>query len=154
MDIEVEWLQPIVISRSSRGFHAGIARFELDGVPDGPGIYAFARRYGRNVEPLYVGKAENLRRRMKQQLNNYKLMQAVADSKIGARVLLVAKVRPKGGQQLGKVLTVAERAYIRAALSQGFEIVNKQGTRERKHEIRSVGRHSRQLPFARVVFAE
>lgn len=38
-----------------------------------------------------------------------------------------------------------ERAFIRYFLSEGHDLVNKQGTRLRQHEIASVGKHPKKF---------
>ena len=51
----------------------------------------------------------------------------------------VFNARP--GQSPDKCLPIIERALIRYFLSEGHDLVNKQGTRLRRHEILSEGRH-------------
>jgi len=59
--------------------------------------------------------------------------------KNGKRVLLAGRFIPRSGQQEDKCLSILERALIRYFLSEGHDLVNKQGTRLRRHEIDSVG---------------
>jgi hypothetical protein len=59
------------------------------------------------------------------------------NAKNGKRVVLVGKFISKPGQQVGKCLPLLEKALIRYFLSEGHDLVNKQGTRLRRHEIAS-----------------
>jgi hypothetical protein len=116
-----------------------IYSFDHSKLPEGAGVYVFGRRFGKQFEALYVGKAGELRSRTKGQLNNLRLMQHLKTAKNGKRILLVARFVSKPGQQEAKCLAILERALIRFFLSEGHDLVNKQGTRLRRHEIGSIG---------------
>lgn len=105
----------------------------LKKIPKTPGVYVFGRRYGNNFEALYVGKANKIRSRVRGQFNNLRLMQHLKNAKSGKRILLAAQFKPKPGQALGKCITLIERALIRHFLSEGHDLVNKQGVRLRRH---------------------
>jgi excinuclease UvrABC nuclease subunit len=45
-------------------------------IPSTSGIYCFYRKHGNCVCAVYIGKADNLEQRIKQQFNNVKLMMA------------------------------------------------------------------------------
>jgi hypothetical protein len=87
-----------------------------------------------------VGKAKNIRSRVKTQLNNLRLMQHLKNARTGKRLLLTATFRAKPGQQQSTCLPLMERALIRLFLADGHDLVNKQGTRLRQHEISSSNR--------------
>jgi hypothetical protein len=53
--------------------------------------------------------------------------------------LLVGRLKLHPGQQADRVLNIVEKALIKRALAQGFDIFNKQGTKTPVHEIRSKG---------------
>ena len=108
-------------------------------VPEDPGIYVFARKYGTGIEALYVGKANNLRSRIKTQLKNLPLMVHILNSLNGSRILLCGKFKPKPGQTRDTCLPILERALIRHFLSEGHDLVNKHGTLLKQHEIKSNG---------------
>ncbi|MFN3566816.1 MAG: GIY-YIG nuclease family protein, partial [Burkholderiaceae bacterium] len=48
-------------------------------------------------------------------------------------------------QRVEKSLVLIERALIRYFLSEGHDLVNKQGTRLRRHEIVSSGKHPKRF---------
>jgi hypothetical protein len=101
--------------------------------------YVFGRRYGRNFEALYVGKATELHGRIKGQLKNLPLMLHLKKATSGKRVVLTGRFVARPGQQPAKCLSLIERSLIRYFLSEGHDLVNKQGTRLRRHEINSRG---------------
>jgi hypothetical protein len=126
---------------------------DLAKVLSGAGIYIFGRRYGGQFEALYVGKANRIRGRVRGQLNNLSLMQHLHNAKAGRRILLEGKLIPKPGQRLEKSLVLAERALIRYFLLEGHDLVNKQGTRIRRHELESSGRYPKKY-FPRTMYLE
>lgn len=138
MDIQIAWRQPLELKDGSR--QGLIYALDLDEVPGTPGVYVFARRFGQTVTPLYIGQAQDLRRRVKQQLEmNVRLMKGLEAAEAGARVLLLGVIQFRPGQQVEKVLEVVESAIIQYALAQGHEILNKQGKHRPSHLIRSQG---------------
>jgi len=87
--------------------------------------------------PLYVGKALNLRRRIEQQLNSVRLMKGILESQIGRRYYCVPQL--KRGQRAVRVIGILEQALISHALSEDFELLQKQGTKTPNHTIRFLG---------------
>ncbi len=145
MQLSMEWNRPV--SLKDRKHHNASYFYEIDlnKVPHAPGIYLLCRRYAGGFEALYVGKATNLRGRIKRQLNNLRLMQHLRNAKSGKRVLLCGQVITKPGQKVDRCLALIERALIRYFLSKGFDLVNKQGTRIRPHEVISQGKHPKRF---------
>lgn len=136
MKLHIEWMRPITLSGGvDKQF---IYWFDVNRLPGAAGIYVFGRRFGTQFNALYVGKAGNLRSRAKGQLNNLRLMQHIKNARNGKREILVGRFIPKPGQQENKCLGILERALIRYFLSEGHDLVNKQGTRLRRHEITSI----------------
>ena len=72
-------------------------------------------------------------------------MQHVKGAKAGKKLVLAATVVTKPGQRLAKVLDLTERAFIRHFLSEGDNLVNKQGVHIRGHEFESVGKHPKRF---------
>jgi hypothetical protein len=119
----------------------------------GAGVYVFGRRWSAQFEALYVGKAENIRGRVKGHLNNLRLMQHLRNAKTGKRIVLAGRLITKPGQKLSKSLVLAERALIRYFLSEGHDLVNRQGTRLRQHQVESSGQHPKRF-FPKVMHLE
>jgi len=138
MKLEIEWQKFIPLKYVRSGF--GVYEVDLDKFPREPGIYIFARKWGKSYEALYIGQSKRLRGRIRGHMNNLKLMQHIHETKSGKRVVLYGKPKTKPGQKMDKILKVFEKALIKHFLLQGHDIVNSQGTSVRRHEITSTGR--------------
>jgi len=143
MKLSVEWSRPIPLKDAAK--QNLIYSVVLDKLPTSPGVYVFGRRWGQKFEALYVGKANGIRGRVKNQLNNLRLMQHLKNAKDGKRIVLAGRIITKPGQQLDKCLPLIERALIRYFLSEAHDLVNKQGTRLRRHELSSSGKHPKRF---------
>lgn len=151
MKISVQWEKPLALRDGSR--QGLIYVVDFDKVPDSAGVYVFGRRWGKNIEALYVGKAANIRGRVKVQFNNLRLMQHLKQARAGKRVLLFGEVITKPGQKIDKVVSLLERALMRHFLSEGHDLVNRQGARIRRHEVNSDGYQPKKF-IPRLMFLE
>lgn len=143
MKLALEWARPTPLKDATR--QNLIYTLDLKKLPRTAGVYVMGRRWGTNFEALYVGKANNLAGRVKGQLNNLRVMQHLRNARAGKRILLTGRFMAKPGQQSERCLPLLERALIRYFLSEGHDLVNKQGTRIRRHEILSSGRHPKRF---------
>ncbi|MEC9362418.1 MAG: GIY-YIG nuclease family protein [Pseudomonadota bacterium] len=143
MKLHLEWSRPLLLKDATA--ENLVFKADLSKIPAAPGIYVFGRRWGSQFEALYVGKAANLRGRVKSHFNNLRLMQHVKNARNGRRVVLIGKFVSRPGQQVEKCLRILERGFIRHFLSEGHDLVNKQGTAIRRHEFVSTGRHPRRV---------
>ena len=158
MNLYVEWSRPILLKASRNSIAYTL---DLTKVTDRPGVYIFGREWGSGFEALYVGSSKNVRSRIKGHLNNnLRLMEHLRGAKSGKRVLLAGKLvtksgRPvaKGGQRIEKSLALTERALLRHFLSEGHDLVNKQGTLIRRHELESTGGHPKRF-FPTMLYLE
>jgi hypothetical protein len=139
MQIEIQWAEPIPL-RSISDRDISRVRKQLK---NEPGIYVFARHWGSGLEALYVGQAQNISRRVTQQLNNHRLLQHIQNSKTGTKMLLTGYLSYHGYTNIEKALNTAERAYIRYCISHGHSLHNKLGTRVRTDEVTSLGGRKR-----------
>ena len=80
-------------------------------------------------------------------------MQHLRNAKNGKRIMLAGRLLTKPGQRLPKCLVLAERALIRYFLSEGHDLVKKQGTRLRRHEVTSSGQHPKRF-FPATMYVE
>ncbi|MCR4286409.1 MAG: hypothetical protein NUW09_00155 [Deltaproteobacteria bacterium] len=143
MNISVNWKGPIKLSD---GKQAGlIYSIDLDRIPDSAGVYVFCRKHSKNYEALYVGKANNLRSRVKGQLNHLKLMKHMRDAQTGERCLFLGAAIMKQGQNSDKVIRIIERTLIRHFISYGHNLVNQQGITIREHEIEHDGNRPKKI---------
>jgi hypothetical protein len=136
--LHIEWGNPLQIRAAAKSENL-IYSYQYDRLPTTGGVYVFGRRYGTNFEALYVGKATNIRTRVKGHLKNLPLMLHVQKAKNGKRIILFGEFISKPGQQQAKCIALLEKGLIRYFLSEGHDLVNKQGTRLRRHEITSLG---------------
>ncbi|MGH6682632.1 MAG: hypothetical protein ACRECA_01685, partial [Pseudolabrys sp.] len=136
MKLQLEWTRAMPLKVAPRDENL-IYTFDHMKLPETGGVYIFGRRYGKDFEALYVGKANEIRWRVRGQLKNLPLMLHLQKAKNGKRVIMAGKFISKPGQQEGKCLALLERALIRYFLSEGHDLVNKQGSRLRRHEITS-----------------
>jgi len=142
MKLHVDCRKPLELKDGSE--EGLIYSLPIKRLPESSGIYMFARTHGRRFEALYIGKATDLRRRVKQQLeSNVRLMKHLKTARKGKRIILVGVVVAKQAQQLQKVLKIIERAFIKRYLAEGHALVNKQGTRLRRHRITNEREHYR-----------
>jgi len=137
MKLHVDWMSPIPLcDGSNENLIYTCAREKL---PESPGVYIFGRTWGNSFEALYVGKAGSVQDRVRNQFKNLPLMRHVEKAKTGERVVLIGQFKGQRGQQCDNCLPIIERALIRHYLERGDDIVNKQGTSLRTHEIISNG---------------
>ncbi len=151
MKLSVEWARPVPLKDAAK--QNLVYSVVLDKLPSVPGVYVFGRRWGSQFEALYVGKANGIRGRVKSQLNNLRLMQHLKNAKAGKRIILAGRINTKPGQQLDRCLPLIERALIRYFLSEGHDLVNKQGTRLRRHELSSSGKYPKRF-FPSLMYVE
>jgi hypothetical protein len=145
MIFTLEWSRVIRLRDASK--QNMIYSVALEKIPAVRGIYIFGRRFGTSFEALYVGQAKNIRGRVKDQLNNVRLMQHLKNAKAGKRIVLAGQLKGQRGRRKDTALDLVERAFIRHFLSEGSELVNKQGVKIRRHEINSNGKYpKRYLP--------
>lgn len=132
MKISVTWHAPVSLDGSARDL---CDSFDFDLLPSEPAVYIFARRFGAKITAVYVGKAVVLRSRIRQQLNNNRLMRALDDAPNGARVLIYGTFNGKSSQRVRTLLLTVERALIHHFTEQEHELINKRGTRLAVDEI-------------------
>jgi len=132
--VELIWKRPIVLKD---GWEDGLLyTCNLERLDTSPGIYVFCRRWGNSFVPIYVGQAKSVRQRINQQFNNLKLMVALQHSaRSGDRILLHGYISGRPGQRVERALNVAERSLIDRALTDGYELVNVQGTKRKLDEL-------------------
>lgn len=114
MKLHVDWGRQIQLKDASKDNM--IYGIDLSKVTTGGGVYIFGRRWGKQFEALYVGKAGNIRSRIKGHLNNLRLMQHLRNAKTGNRILLAGRLVTKPGQRLPKCLVLG-RAWFDSVLS-------------------------------------
>jgi len=140
MELELNWQSELLLRYSVTDDNYAV---DLNKISESPGIYIFGRRNRNRFEALYVGKANNIRKRIKTQLNNHKLISHIWGAKTGPRVLMIGEIITKQGQKLDSCLHLAELTLIRHFIAEGHNLVNFHGTNFKYHELLSTGKHSR-----------
>jgi len=133
MELKLKWHSPLALTDASNS--NGIYSADLKDIPQRAGIYIFYREHGASRKALYIGKATNLKSRIKSQLNNVRLMKGIENSSSGSRRIIFAEFFAKPGQQEKKCILVIERALIRHYLALGDIILNIQGTKIKSDSI-------------------
>jgi hypothetical protein len=113
MKLKMEWTRQISLRSAAQSNL--IYSVDEDKFPTASGVYVFGRRHGGGFEALYVGKANDIRGRLRGQFKNLPLMMHVKKVKTGKRILLVGCFHAKPGQKLARCLPIVERALLRSA---------------------------------------
>jgi|SRR5712671_1837959 len=100
MKLSIEWSRPVSLRNGSR--ENLIYTLDPNRLPQAPGVYIFGRKWGTAFEALYIGKAVGIRGRVKNQLNNLRLMKHMKDAKTGKRIALAGWLMFRPGQQAKK----------------------------------------------------
>jgi hypothetical protein len=82
MKLQMEWNRAVPLRQAGRDENL-IYTFQHARLPEAAGVYVFGRRYGGNFEALYVGKANDIRGRVRGQLKNLPLMLHLRKAKNG-----------------------------------------------------------------------
>ena len=150
MDLNIEWVTPIELLY---GVESGCIYSlpEIDIVPEQAGVYIFVRKYGETIEPLYIGKAINLKQRINNQFNNLKLMKGIENAKQGSRLLFIGRFEKKPKQEIDKSIRLIESALIDHCLSWGFDLLNDKGTKKPAHNLNFFGNRESTWLTGRVI---
>ena len=138
MQILIKWHQQIELEDGSDE-NLIFSVDDLSKFEDIPGVYMFCRQYSEKISPLYIGKAINLAKRIRQQLNTTKLVKAIENALTGSKVLIIGTLNAKPGQVGEKCIRLVEKALIDHALSEGHELINQMGTKTPCDEISFTG---------------
>ncbi len=126
MKTKATWSYPIKLL--SRKKHNLIYYINLDNIPEEPGCYVFYTKYAGSISMHYIGKANNLKSRIKEQLNNVRLMMGIKNYMNGKKFLMYFLV--DGGLKTKKKKIVKlEKQLIKYATLEGHELINKIGTK-------------------------
>jgi predicted GIY-YIG superfamily endonuclease len=131
LNIQAIWHPPMPLKEATVGF--GYSCPNAGAIPEAPGVYIFARKFSDTLSPLYVGKSKNLRRRVDQHLNS------VYSAKHGDRYFVFCEIKLLQGQKEQAVLRILETALIDHALTNNYELLQKQGTKRKNHTIKFSG---------------
>jgi hypothetical protein len=149
--IEVVWYPPIRLIREAELCYACP---DLIDIPTTPGLYVFTRVRGQRCDPIYIGLATSLRRRVAQHLNSIKLLTALENAAAGRRMLMVAVVPNLPSDEGRTILASVERALIRQAVADGHTILNKHGLFRPEYAVTHRGNRAARIWLPREMGAE
>lgn len=152
MKIISNWKQPVSLNYVQKDNLIKdnlIYDYNLKGIPPKPGCYVFYNKHGKSHSILYIGQADNLRRRLEQQQNNLRLMVGLSRSLRGKKYVVFCTIKLKQGQSQKKVLKLVEESLIDIALSSGNELLNIQGTKNKYDTIVFSGNRDTEKMFQR-----
>ena len=153
MNIEIKWHKPIKLKDGSKD-DLILKIDNLDKLNGYTGVYMFCRKYAKSISPLYIGKAEDVGRRIKTHLNSIKMMKGIQNSQNGDKVLIVGELIGKPGQDKKKCIAIVEKALIEHALSEGYDLLNVQGTKTPVHGISFSGYQLAKNVTGKKIFAK
>src|SRR6266568_1246372 len=128
MDIHITWYPPMPLS----GGNPADLRYTVDGIEaweDCLGVYMFCCWDHERVIPLYIGRAKNMYNRIREHLETATLMRRIAHGPRGDKVLVLGEYIPQPGQSSEKALAIVEKVLIDHALTEGYGLLNKAGTK-------------------------
>ena len=148
MKINAHWEKAIKLKDGKK--QNLIFQTEMNKLSENSGCYVFYNKHGNSITILYVGKADNLKRRIEQQLNNVKLMMGIKNSMYGKKYLMCCEVL---GNKRAKRFLIAvkklEKELIKYATLGGHELLNQIGTKIRYDQIEFTGNRDSEFMFGR-----
>jgi len=134
MNLEIKWHHPITLEDGDDE-NLIYSIEEIQEWEDVPAVYMFCRNYGGSLVPLYIGRSKNVGQRITQHFNTTKMMKSIQKSPKGEKVLVIGEFIPKPGQSIDTSLKVIEKTLIEHALTEGYELINKSGTKTPVHTL-------------------
>jgi len=136
MLVSVVWHRPVRLHDSEKFIYW----CDIDRIPRKPGVYVFAKQWGTRLVPMYVGKAQNIKARVVQQLTgNVRLMRGIENEDIGRRVVVAGELERKPGVNVAKAVHIIEAALMAKFIEDGYELLNAAGTKRPHHKLEFSG---------------
>lgn len=108
-------------------------------IPNTSGIYIFWRKFADTHECLYIGIADNLQRRIDQQLNHRELIEHIKDAKKGPKLLSYAEIKMHSKCNVKDYLDRLETFLIAEAINNEHNLFNKKKTKSHLNEVINTG---------------
>ena len=140
MKLQFAWQSPIKLAANKR---LAVSADDIGSIENVPGIYYFARSFGKNSYPFYIGETAGLRARLKMHLQSVKIVDilrgmTVAEAPVianGARYFHFAYFVAGKGQQAAKACKIAQKMMIRKAVTDNVPLLNMQLTVIKTHDV-------------------
>lgn len=152
MEIKAVWSQPLILEDGSR-YDLNLY-FSTENIPSLPGCYIFYNKFGKSYSIIYIGKADILKRRLHQQMNNSRLMLGIKNNKRGKKYLIYCTINNRQKQNIQKNLLVVERQLIKTALANGHELLNRKGALINYNHISFAGNRTSEKMISRKIAFE
>ncbi|MGE7777251.1 GIY-YIG nuclease family protein [Chitinophaga sp. NPDC101104] len=125
MKIKASWGTPMKLKSNLK--ENRIYWADTDKIPGKPGCYFFYNQHGNNIRIMYIGKAQNLKKRVEQQfLRNVPLMVGMSNFLKGSKMLMFCEMEGKADKRLD----ILESQLIKAATLEGHVLLNIKGTKK------------------------
>ena len=151
MNISASWSREISLKDGSK--KNAIFLVEDEELPEEAGCYVFFNQFGNSRKIIYIGRANNIRARLRGQFNNLKLMIGIRNAGRGNKKLICCTVNPKSGQKQDKIIGILEKNLIKHAFTEGHELLNIQGAKIHFHEISFTGNRISESLFNRNILS-
>ncbi|NNC16348.1 hypothetical protein HJC22_11515 [Corallococcus exiguus] len=132
MNIIINWQKPILLFKNKLEKYTDA---DLENIENKAGVYYFARRFGENSTPFYIGETLNLRSRLKKHLESARIMDALRgiENPKHARIAQGARYFHYGylvsnAKAQKKRLQIIQKYLIDEAISKELTLLNKHGT--------------------------
>jgi len=139
MQVRIEWQKPLLLFRNKTRAYTDNDIAEIKNIA---GVYYFARAFGSDSKPFYIGETIELRKRLKEHLSSAKIQFALRGIPNPDMVNIAQGPRyfhygylVGNAQDKKKRLRIVQRYLINEALSRKFLLLNKQGTVIRTHSL-------------------
>jgi len=140
MEIRIQWHQPLPLTDGSpEDLIYMVDEDELKAWDGYAGVYMFCRLFNGSVIPMYIGRSKNIYNRIWEHLETTTFMKRLETGPRGAKMLIIGEYIPQPGQSPEKAIAIVEKALIEHALTEGYELLNKAGTKTPTHEVRFSG---------------
>ncbi len=148
MIIKADWKNPIKLEDG--GKNNLIYAVNTEKISENGGCYVFYNKFGNAHSVLYIGKAENLRKRIEQQTNNLRLMMGIKNSIAGTKFIMYCEVSGnKKAKKFKRTIKMLEKQLIKYATLEGHELLNQRGTKIKYNKIKFTGNRDSEEIFGR-----
>jgi hypothetical protein len=152
MKLDFDWQDPILLAKNRIII---VSDEDVRGIDNVPGIYFFARMYGRTATPFYIGETLTLRARLVTHLDTRRIADVLRGIPVpgapsinqGRRMFYYAYFKAKRGQTAKRCISIAQRFMIQEAVSKGTPLINLQLTTIKAHTISFSGSASNRGGF-------
>ncbi len=156
MKLEFNWQTPLLLTQNKR---IVLTDEEQEQIEDRPGVYFFARNFGKNSQPFYIGETLTLRKRLKNHLSTVRIADILRGMKVkdapeisnGRRTFHFAYlVANKNKENTKKALQIAQKFMIREAIALNLPLLNAKLTVIKTDSLTFAGGNESRGVFKRV----